>query len=120
MLIALISPGLLTASIAFLVFKSVDYSLFRAAKELLYVPLPFDARFRAKELIDVFGYRFGKGSSSLGVGLLFRLGSVPHVYSLVLGALVILSWGYFALSLGESVMVLKTEEAQSKNQVKTI
>jgi len=43
--------------------KPIDYSLFRAAKKILYIPFSFDVRYRAKEVIDVFGYRFGKGAS---------------------------------------------------------
>lgn len=58
------TPTLFVTAGAYLLFKAVDYSVFRAAKELLYLPLSFDARYRAKELIDVFGYRFGKGASS--------------------------------------------------------
>lgn len=58
-------PSLGVAAMSLLLFKSIDYSVFRASKELLYIPLPFAARYRAKEVIDVFGYRFGKGGSSL-------------------------------------------------------
>ena len=57
-------PGLTTVAAAYVTFKSLDYSVFRSAKELLYIPLPFDARYRAKEVIDVFGYRFGKGGTA--------------------------------------------------------
>ena len=63
--ILLIHPSLFIASIAFLVFKSIDYSIFRAAKELLYLPLPFAARYRSKQLIDAFGYRTSKGITSI-------------------------------------------------------
>jgi AAA family ATP:ADP antiporter len=58
------APTMACTAGAYLLFKALDYSVFRAAKELLYLPLNFDARYRAKELIDVFGYRFGKGASS--------------------------------------------------------
>ncbi len=64
------APPLLGSAVAYGVFKTLDYSLFRAAKELLYVPLPFDARYRAKEVIDVLGNRVSKGLASLGVTLL--------------------------------------------------
>ena len=63
--VLLIHPSLFIASIAFLVFKSIDYSIFRAAKELLYLPLPFAARYRSKQLIDAFGYRTSKGITSI-------------------------------------------------------
>lgn len=63
-LVALLRPSLATAGAAYLVFKTLDYSLFRAAKELLYVPLSFDARYRSKEVIDAFVYRLAKGGVS--------------------------------------------------------
>jgi len=63
----LVAPPLWGTAIAYGTFKTLDYSLFRAAKELLYVPLPFDARYRAKEVIDVLGNRVSKGLTSLGV-----------------------------------------------------
>ncbi|MFN3238794.1 MAG: Npt1/Npt2 family nucleotide transporter [Pseudomonadales bacterium] len=74
--LALIEPSVWTVGAAFFLFKAFDYSLFRAAKEVLYVPLGFDERYRAKELIDVFGYRTGKGGSSVGIVALQNLGVV--------------------------------------------
>lgn len=62
-------PCFATAGLAFMCFKAMDYSVFRAAKEMLYIPYSFDVRYRAKEVIDVFGYRFGKGGMSLVVAL---------------------------------------------------
>jgi AAA family ATP:ADP antiporter len=71
-------PSLTTAGMAFLLFKSLDYSVFRAAKELLYLPLSFDARYRAKQLIDSFGYRFAKGTTSALIGVVGRVaGALP-------------------------------------------
>lgn len=79
--VAIIEPTVWTVGIAFFLFKAFDYSLFRAAKEVLYVPLGFDARYRAKELIDVFGYRAGKGGSSEGIVALQGLGvSMSAIY----------------------------------------
>ncbi len=72
---ALMAPSsLLRASVSYFAFKVLDYSLFRAAKELLYVPLSFDVRYRAKELIDVLGYRVSKGATSLSITLLQQAG----------------------------------------------
>lgn len=65
-----VAPSLFRAGLALMAFKVLDYSLFRAAKELLYVPLSFDVRYRAKEIIDVFGYRASKAVTSLGITLL--------------------------------------------------
>jgi AAA family ATP:ADP antiporter len=60
----LLHPTLTVGAAVFLLFKAVDYSLFRAGKEVLYMPLPFDARYRSKEVIDAFGYRAAKGGGS--------------------------------------------------------
>jgi ATP/ADP translocase len=45
-------------------FKSIDYSFFRITKEMLYLPLSSEVRFRTKQLIDVLGYRLSKGGAS--------------------------------------------------------
>ena len=66
-----IQPSLAVGAAAYLLFKALDYSIFRASKEILYIPLPFDARYRAKEVIDAFGYRASKGGTS---GLLAMAG----------------------------------------------
>ena len=57
-------PSLSIAAFAFLMFKGLDYSLFRATKETLYIPLPYDVRYRAKQVADAFMYRFAKGSTA--------------------------------------------------------
>jgi len=78
------SPTLATAGAAYMAFKCFDYSLFRAAKELIYIPFSFDTRFRAKEVIDVFGYRFSKGGMSLLLLIVKKFGAVLlPLYSLV-------------------------------------
>ncbi len=68
-LLAWMHPTLFTSALALLIFKGMDYSIFRASKEILYIPFSFDVRFRAKEVIDAFGYRFGKGGASFGLYL---------------------------------------------------
>jgi len=74
----LLHPGLWTAGISLMLFKGLDYSLFRASKELLYIPLSYDARYRAKQVVDSFTYRFSKGATA-GVISLFKagLGGLP-------------------------------------------
>ncbi len=77
----LVYPSLGTAAFAFAWFKVVDYSLFRASKEVLYVPLDFHARYRAKMIIDMTIYRTAKGGSGL---LLYLLGTVAATFSRLL------------------------------------
>ena len=89
---AILEPSVTTAGVAFFLFKAFDYSLFRAAKEVLYVPLGFDERYRAKEVIDVFGYRTGKGGSSVVIVLLQRAGVAMSNYYLVIGFAMAVLW----------------------------
>jgi len=58
------APLLLVLGAAYFISKTVDYSVFRAAKEVLYVPLPFTARYRGKLTIDALIYRSTKGVAS--------------------------------------------------------
>ena len=73
-------PSLITAALAYFMFKVLDYSIFRAGKEIFYIPLSFDCRYRAKEVIDSFGYRASKGGVA-GLASLVRIifGVVPGV-----------------------------------------
>ncbi len=93
-------PILATAAVSFYLFKVLDYSLFRAAKEIFYIPLSFDARYRAKAMVDVFFYRMGKG---IGAALLavsgVIIGIIPiRAYpAVVLGLLCI--WFFVAHKL---------------------
>ena len=90
--IAVISPSIITVGIAFFLFKAFDYSLFRASKEVLYVPLGYDERYRAKELIDVFGYRTGKGVSSVGIVALQKAGVAMGTLYLPIALIATAAW----------------------------
>lgn len=64
-------------SFAYISIKSCDFSLFGIIKEMLYIPLKPDEKFRAKAVIDVFAYRSSKAlASALILGLQALLGSV--------------------------------------------
>ncbi|MBI4371842.1 MAG: hypothetical protein HY552_06055 [Elusimicrobia bacterium] len=88
--LVLFNPALSAAAGALLVYKSLDYSVFRASTELLYIPLSFDARWRAKQVVGSFNQRFSKG---LAAGAI----------SLAKGAWGVLpAWAYPAVSLAAS------------------
>ena len=68
----------------------------------MYIPLSFDSRYRAKELIDVFGYRFGKGGMSLLVAILQKGRMVigePSLGLIAAGAACV--WAVLAVLLGK-------------------
>jgi AAA family ATP:ADP antiporter len=92
-------PSLVTSDLAFLLFKTLDYSIFRAGKEILYIPLSFDARYRAKQVIDAFGYRASKGVTSglLALASIFR--SLPGVIYPLIAMISSAGWLFFVTKL---------------------
>ncbi len=96
-------------SFAFISIKSCDFSLFGVIKEMLYIPLKPDEKFRAKAVIDVFAYRSSKAiGSGLILGLQALLGTAFSP---------VLRWAsiaLFALWIG-IVLILYREEAPVKN-----
>lgn len=73
----LMVPSLGLAAGAFLLFKGLDYSIFRASKETLYIPFSFDTRYRAKQVADAFTYRFSKGFTSMVLSAIKASGGMP-------------------------------------------
>lgn len=58
-------PSFLVISYCYAAIKIFDYSFFGVIREMLYVPLKLDEKFRAKAVIDVFAYRSAKAGASL-------------------------------------------------------
>jgi ATP/ADP translocase len=54
--------------------KAFDYSLFRAAKEMLYLPLSFRAKTVGKTMVDMNTYRAAKAAASVLLLLLIPVG----------------------------------------------
>jgi AAA family ATP:ADP antiporter len=75
-IIFLFFPVFGVISFAYISIKSCDFSLFAIIKEVLYVPLKPDEKFRAKAVIDVFAFRSSKAiASGLILGLQAILGT---------------------------------------------
>lgn len=68
----LLAPHFVLLAAAKVLSKALDYSLFRAAKELFYIPLAEEARLLGKPLVDMLTYRVAKAGASL---LLLGLGA---------------------------------------------
>lgn len=65
--------------------KALDYSLFRAAKEMLYIPLSYAEKVRGKALVDMLTYRVAKGGTSILIAPLIGAGDhLPVVYAALL------------------------------------
>ena len=90
-------PSLLAGAGAYILFKALDYSVFRTGKEILYIPLPFDARYRAKEVIDAFIYRASKGiTSGLIASAAILFGRLPGATYSAIAIVSATAWIYFA------------------------
>ena len=95
-LLLFLYPSLGLASTAFLLFKGMDYSIFRASKETLYIPFSYDTRYRAKQVADAFTYRFAKGVTALWVSGLSAVGTIAQGFYPALG--VVFSGAWLAMS----------------------
>lgn len=65
---AALAPRFLLMAITKVTSKAFDYSLFRAAKEILYIPLTYAEKTRGKAMIDMLAYRVAKVGASLLLG----------------------------------------------------
>ena len=89
--LSLFNPSFSMITYSFGVIKTFDYSIFNIIKEMLYVPLKTDEKFKAKAIIDVFAYRSAKALASLfviGMQIFYPL-HLPYAFS----------WGPFSLFL---------------------
>ena len=87
-------PRLATSAAAMIAAKSLDYSVFRAAKEMLYLPLSFQAKTVGKTFVDMNTYRAAKAVASV---LLLAL--IPLGKGFVLGAAVAFAGLWIILTL---------------------
>jgi AAA family ATP:ADP antiporter len=108
-LMAIIEPTVFSVGLAFFLFKAFDYSIFRAAKEIIYIPMSFDTRYRAKEVIDVFGYRTGKGGSSVLIVLAQRAGLLMGSYYTWIALAITGAWLLLIFPLTADVKKLESE-----------
>lgn len=91
-----ISPAFAVMAAAKVASKCFDYSLWRNAKEMLYIPLTFDEKTRGKAVADMFTYRAAKGAASvllLGLAAAGIASAVP----MTLGAIAL--WGALSVAL---------------------
>ena len=111
-LVLTLTPSLRVGARAFQTFKALDYSFFRATKELFYMPLTYDERYRSKQIIDSFGYRSAK-SGSAGVIDLIQLAvkTIPGVAFSITAMIVSCIWsGVVMYIVTQYQKIVKTEK----------
>ena len=103
----LVRPTFAMITYSFGVIKTFDYSIFNIIKEMLYVPLKTDEKFKAKAIIDVFAYRSAKAFASvLIIALQFICPTrLPYAFSWAHVAL-------FSLWIISVVVLLKDEVSE--------
>jgi len=112
------NPSLYIISASLLVMKVLEYSARRMLDEMVYVPLDFESRFVGKEIIGVFGYRFGKSLISLSLSGLTSLFGQFNLQSLsILSDVAALAWAKAAWDL--SSLVPTRREAQESYEKRT-
>lgn len=86
-------PTFSIVSYLFVAIKAVDHSYFAVIREMLYIPLKQDEKFRAKAVIDVFAYRSAKALASfLLLFLQFVTSSKPLYLVGILSVITFLFW----------------------------
>jgi ATP:ADP antiporter, AAA family len=63
-LLLILYPVFPIATYSYIATKSIDYSIFSIIREMLYVPMRVDEKYRAKTIIDVFAYRSARAFTS--------------------------------------------------------
>jgi AAA family ATP:ADP antiporter len=71
----LVSPVFGVMMVAKVASKALDYSIFRAAKEMLYLPLTQPEKTQGKAVVDMLTYRVAKGGASIVLLVLKKLGA---------------------------------------------
>jgi ATP/ADP translocase len=114
------NPSLYAISASLLVMKVSEYSARRMLDEMVYVPLDFESRFLGKEIIGVFGYRFGKSLISLSLSGLTSLFGQFNLQSLsVLSDVTAVLWAKTAWDLSSLVPTRKEAQASYDKASKT-
>ena len=78
--------------------KALDYSIFRATKELLYLPLAHSERVEGKAVVDVMGYRVAKAAASALVLFVTPMVTIPYLSSMMAAGLSLV-WLYLVYQL---------------------
>lgn len=90
-------PAFEMIAFSYIIVKSFDFSLFGITKEMLYVPLPSEAKFRSKSVIDVFAYRSAKTVASFLILLIQAVMTGDPLFSIsVISIAIFISWSLLA------------------------
>lgn len=107
-----LSPRFLTMAVAKVCSKAFDYSLFRAAKEILYIPLSYSEKTQGKAFVDMLTYRVAKGGASLLL-LWLSAAQVGATGMSVVNLALIGAWLVLAFVIARRYLRLRHEQADT-------
>jgi ATP:ADP antiporter, AAA family len=87
----LLAPGFVLGAVVKVLSKALDYSVFRAAKELLYLPLSFEEKTKGKAAVDMLTYRVAKAGASVLLLAMIAAG-LSSLAPAALAALLVAAW----------------------------
>jgi ATP/ADP translocase len=93
-------PKFAAISVAKVASKAFDYSLFRAAKEILYIPLSHKEKTQGKALVDMMSYRMAKGAASMMLIALVAIGRPDSALWVTIACILLWIWLTVQLNRG--------------------
>ncbi len=108
-------PAFGVLCVNFATIKSLDYSIFGITKEMLYLPLNVEEKFKAKSIIDVFAYRSSKAVVFFIIAFLSYVygGNITMLLSFVLMG-IFLVWTYSIYSMREYFVNIESKETSEE------
>ena len=111
-----INPAFGTMAAAKVASKVFDYTIFRAAKELLYIPLSYVEKTQGKAVVDMLTYRVAKGGASLLLLVLAAVVTQSLVTGLTLGAIAVWIGITIAIAVRFRRRVSRDEEMMGREE----
>lgn len=108
----IVAPKFLAAAVLKVSSKCFDYSIFRASKEMLYIPLSQLEKTQGKALIDILVYRIAKSSAALL--MIFLIATQFSQYTMHIALCLMIAWILLAITIVKryrSVVDLYHEES---------
>jgi AAA family ATP:ADP antiporter len=100
-----LAPTLVTIAVVQILRRSGNYAISRPCREMLYTVLPRDAKYKAKNFIDTFLYRFGDQTGAWSYDGLMYLGFGAAAISMIATPLAAV-WLMLGLWLGRRQLVM--------------
>ena len=88
-------PAFMVVAVMKAASKVFDYTIFKSAKEILYIPLTYEEKTMGKSIVDMLSYRIAKGGASLLLMGILGLGLmkiVPWVTLALILLWIVITW----------------------------